>query len=237
VTRILVVEDEPLIADSLAYSLRREGFEVDVATDGPGALRQAAERLPDLVVLDLILPGLDGLEVCRRLRNGSPVPVIMLTARGEESDRVAGLELGADDYLVKPFSFRELLARIRATLRRVSLDQGLAEAGPLKVGQLTLDREAHRVLKQGHPLDLSVREFDLLEALMGQAGRALTREALLGTVWGSDWVGDPRTLDVHVRWLRMKVEDDPAEPRYIQTVRGMGYRFAGPEEFEAAHEA
>ena len=236
-TRILVVEDEPLIADSLAYSLRREGFEVDVATDGPGALRQAAERLPDLVVLDLILPGLDGLEVCRRLRNGSPVPVIMLTARGEESDRVAGLELGADDYLVKPFSFRELLARIRATLRRVSLDQGLAEAGPLKVGQLTLDREAHRVLKQGHPLDLSVREFDLLEALMGQAGRALTREALLGTVWGSDWVGDPRTLDVHVRWLRMKVEDDPAEPRYIQTVRGMGYRFAGPEEFEAAHEA
>ena len=236
-TRILVVEDEPLIADSLAYSLRRDGFEVDVATDGPGALRQAAERLPDLVVLDLILPGLDGLEVCRRLRNGSPVPVIMLTARGEESDRVAGLELGADDYLVKPFSFRELLARIRATLRRVSLDQGLAEAGPLKVGQLTLDREAHRVLKQGHPLDLSVREFDLLEALMGQAGRALTREALLGAVWGSDWVGDPRTLDVHVRWLRMKVEDDPAEPRYIQTVRGMGYRFAGPEEFEAAHEA
>ena len=231
-TRILVVDDEPLITDSLRYSLQREGFEVSVAHDGAEALRLAEADPPDLVVLDLIMPKMDGLEVVRRLRAASAVPVIMLTARGEEADRVAGLELGADDYLAKPFSFRELLARIRANLRRVELDQQPTDVTPLHIGALSLDRAAHRVLKDGAEVELTTREYDLLAELMSRAGRALSREALLNAVWGANWFGDPRTLDVHVRWLRLKIEDDPAAPRYIQTVRGLGYRFAGPEEFE-----
>jgi DNA-binding response OmpR family regulator len=232
VTRILIVEDEPLIADSLGYSLERAGFEVTIARDGLQALQQAGLAQPDLVVLDWILPGLDGIEVCRRLRAASAVPIIMLTARGEEDDRVTGLDFGADDYLVKPFGFRELLARIRATLRRVNLDQTAMAAGPLTIGQVCLDRAAHRVTKAGAALDLTAREFALLDVLMGQAGRVLARDRLLDAVWGASWVGDPRTLDVHVRWLRLKLEDDPADPRYIQTVRGVGYRFAAPEEFD-----
>jgi DNA-binding response OmpR family regulator len=231
---ILVVEDEPLIADSLSYSLLREGYVVSVASDGSEALRLAAAERPDLVLLDLILPGLDGIEVCRRLRAVSPMPVIMLTARGEETDRVAGLESGADDYLAKPFSFRELLARIRATLRRVALDQQPPAAGPVRIGALLLDRDAHRVLKRGLELDLTGREYALLDVLMHQAGRAIGRTTLLNNVWGPNWVGDPRTLDVHVRWLRLKIEDDPADPRYVQTVRGFGYRFAAPEELDEA---
>lgn len=231
-TQILVVDDEPLITDSLRYSLQREGFEVSVAHDGAEALRLVEIEMPDLVVLDLILPKMDGMEVCRRLREISAVPVIMLTARAEESDRVAGLEMGADDYLAKPFSFRELLARIRANLRRVELDQHPPDDTPLRIGALCLDRAAHRVLKNDAPLELTVREYDLLAELMNRAGRALSREALLNAVWGENWIGDPRTLDVHVRWLRLKIEDDPAAPRYVQTVRGLGYRFAGPEEFE-----
>ncbi|MEK7278612.1 MAG: response regulator transcription factor [Chloroflexota bacterium] len=231
-TRILVVDDEPLITDSLRYSLQREGFEVSVAHDGAEALRAAEADKPDLVVLDVIMPKMGGLEVCRRLRAASAVPVIMLTARGEEADRVAGLELGADDYLAKPFSFRELLARIRANLRRVELDQQPADVTPLRIGALSLDYPAHRVLKDGAEIELTAREYDLLAELMSRAGRALSREALLNAVWGENWIGDPRTLDVHIRWLRLKIEDDPAAPRYVQTVRGMGYRFAGPEEFE-----
>lgn len=232
VTRILVVDDEPLITDSLRYSLQREGFEVSVAHDGAEALRAAEADKPDLVVLDVIMPTMGGLEVCRRLRAASAVPVIMLTARGEEADRVAGLELGADDYLAKPFSFRELLARIRANLRRVEIDQRQTDDAPQHIGALCLDRAAHRALKNSAAVDLTTREYDLLAELMSRAGRALSREALLNAVWGVNWIGDPRTLDVHVRWLRLKIEDDPASPRYIQTVRGMGYRFAGPEEFE-----
>ncbi len=231
-TRILVVDDEPLITDSLRYSLQREGFEVSVAHDGAEALRAAEADQPDLVVLDAIMPKMGGLEVCRRLRAVSAVPVIMLTARGEEADRVAGLELGADDYLAKPFSFRELLARIRANLRRVEIDQRQTDDAPQRIGALCLDRAAHRALKNSAAVDLTTREYDLLAELMSRAGRALSREALLNAVWGENWIGDPRTLDVHVRWLRLKIEDDPASPRYIQTVRGMGYRFAGPEEFE-----
>jgi DNA-binding response OmpR family regulator len=229
-TRILLVDDEPLITDSLSYSLRREGFEVNAVGDGLEALQSIQDFQPDLVVLDLMLPGMSGLEVCRRLRSQSATPVIMLTARSEEIDRVLGLEVGADDYLAKPFSFRELLARIRAILRRVELDRQISQTQQLVLGKLSMDPVARRVFKEDRELQLSSREFDLLSNLMKNAGRALGRDELLAQVWGESWIGDPRTLDVHVRWLRLKIEDDPASPVYIQTVRGHGYRFAGPEE-------
>lgn len=231
-TLILVVDDEPLITDSLAYSLRREGFEVNTVDTGKLALQAIQENKPDLIVLDLMLPDMSGLEVCRRLRTHSTIPVIMLTARGDEIDRVLGLEVGADDYLAKPFSFRELLARIRSTLRRVELDRQASQMQPVVLRQLSLDPTSRRVYKEDQELQLSAREFDLLAILMKNAGRALSREELLAQVWGEEWIGDPRTLDVHVRWLRLKVEEDPASPRYIQTVRGYGYRFAGPEELD-----
>ena len=228
----MLVDDEPLITDSLTYSLRREGFDVKSVGDGSIALQEILDYAPDLVVLDVMLPGMNGLEICRRLRAQSIIPVIMLTARGEEIDRVLGLEVGADDYLAKPFSFRELLARVRSILRRVELDRQVSMMQSINLGNLTLDSTARRVFKSGQEVQLSAREFDLLSCLMKNAGRALSREDLLGEVWGSDWIGDQRTLDVHVRWLRLKVEDDPASPKYIQTVRGHGYRFAGPEELE-----
>jgi DNA-binding response OmpR family regulator len=198
--------------------------------DGQQALQAMDEFNPDLVVLDLLLPDMSGLEVCRRIRESHTTPVIMLTALGEEFDRVMGLEVGADDYLAKPFSFRELLARIRATLRRVELDRQSRRAQPMTLKDLSLDPGARRLMKNEQELQLSAREFDLLEALMTNAGRAMSRDELLENVWGKEWIGDPRTLDVHIRWLRLKVEDDPASPHYIQTVRGYGYRFAGPEE-------
>ncbi|MGD9091498.1 MAG: response regulator transcription factor [Anaerolineales bacterium] len=229
-TRILLVDDEPLITDSLTYSLKREGFDVRAVGDGPDALQEVEDFQPDLVVLDIMLPSMSGLEVCRQLRAKSAIPVIMLTARGEEIDRVLGLEVGADDYLAKPFSFRELLARIRSILRRVELDRQATQLQPVNLGGLSLDPVARRVHKDEQELQLSAREFDLLSILMKNAGRALSRDELLAEVWGEDWIGDPRTLDVHVRWLRLKIEDDPASPFYIQTVRGHGYRFAGPEE-------
>ena len=228
----MLVDDEPLITDSLTYSLRREGFEVKAVGDGAIALQEILAFEPDLVVLDIMLPGMSGLEICRRLRAQSAIPVIMLTARGEEIDRVLGLEVGADDYLPKPFSFRELLARIRSILRRIELDRQISHTQSIVLGNLTLDPEARRVLKADREVQLSAREFDLLSILMKGAGRALSREELLSEVWGSDWIGDQRTLDVHVRWLRLKIEDDPASPKFIQTVRGHGYRFAGPEELE-----
>jgi DNA-binding response OmpR family regulator len=231
-TTILLVDDEPLIIDSLTYSLKREGFDVKVAYDGTQALQSVQEYEPDLIVLDLMLPDISGLEVCRRIRTGRTTPVIMLTARGEEIDRVLGLEVGADDYLAKPFSFRELLARIRSTLRRVELDRQASQLQPVTLRQLSLDPVARRVFKGEQELQLSAREFDLLAILMKNAGRALSRDELLTQVWGEEWIGDPRTLDVHVRWLRLKVEEDPASPQYIQTVRGYGYRFVGPEELE-----
>lgn len=229
-TRILLVDDEPLITDSLTYSLMREGFEVKAVGDGPDALEMLNEYSPDLVVLDIMLPSMSGIEVCRRIRSKSTVPVIMLTARTEEIDRVLGLEVGADDYLAKPFSFRELLARIRSILRRVELDRQTAQLEPIIIGNISLDPIARRVFRREQEVQLSAREFDLLSALIKSAGRAISREELLAEVWGGDWIGDPRTLDVHVRWLRLKIEDDPASPRYIQTVRGHGYRFAGQEE-------
>jgi DNA-binding response OmpR family regulator len=229
-TLILLVDDEPLITDSLNYSLKREGFQVVTAADGLSALKAIEEHKPDLIVLDLMLPDISGFEVCRRLRISTNTPVIMLTAKGEEIDRVLGLEVGADDYLAKPFSFRELLARIQALLRRVALDRQTTQPQPMSMRQLSLDFVARRVHKGDQELQLSAREFDLLSLLMKNAGRAMSRDDLIKLVWGEDWVGDPRTLDVHVRWLRLKIEEDPASPIYIQTVRGFGYRFAGPEE-------
>jgi DNA-binding response OmpR family regulator len=229
---ILLVDDEKLITDSLSYSLRREGYEVKSAVDGTQALRAVEEDHPDLVVLDLMLPDMNGFEVCRRIRSHGTTPVIMLTARGEEIDRVLGLEVGADDYLAKPFSFRELLARIRATLRRVELDRQISQSQPVHLKELSLDPGARRVFKNGQEVQLSAREFDLLSVLMKNAGRAMSREELLAQIWGEEWIGDPRTLDVHVRWLRLKIETDPASPQFIQTVRGYGYRFAGPEELD-----
>jgi DNA-binding response OmpR family regulator len=231
-TRIMLVDDEPLITDSLTYSLKREGFEVKAVGDGEQALMDIKEFDPDLVVLDIMLPGISGLEVCRRLRSFSSTPVIMLTARGEEMDRILGLEVGADDYLAKPFSFRELHARIRSMLRRVELDRQTSQFHPVTVGNLTIDPISRRAFRGQQELQLSAREFDLLVILMRNAGRALSRDELLSLVWGEDWIGDPRTLDVHIRWLRLKIEDDPATPTYVQTVRGHGYRFAGPEELE-----
>jgi len=229
-TLILLVDDETSITDSLAYSLQKEGFEVKTAATGLAALQAIQELNPDLIVLDLMLPDISGLEVCRRLRATSSTPVIMLTAKSEEIDRILGLEVGADDYLPKPFSFRELLARVHATLRRVEMDRQVTHAQPVALKQLHLDPIARRVFKGEQELQLSAREYDLLVILMKNAGRAMSREELLKLVWGDEWIGDPRTLDVHVRWLRLKIEDDPASPQYIQTVRGYGYRFAGVEE-------
>jgi len=174
---------------------------------------------------------LNGIEVCKRLRAESTIPIIMLTARGDELDRVLGLEVGADDYLPKPFSFRELLARIRAILRRVEMDRYYPPLTDITIGDLHLDLTAHRLSKKGAEILLSAREYDLLSFLMRNAGQAMSRETILAQVWGEEWIGDERTLDVHVRWLRLKIEDDPASPQYIQTVRGYGYRFIGAEEF------
>lgn len=231
-TRILIVDDEPLIVESLIYSLEREGFQVKGIGDGLMVQELVQEYQPDLIVLDILLPGLNGIEVCKRLRAESTIPIIMLTARGDELDRVLGLEVGADDYLPKPFSFRELLARIRAILRRVEMDRYYPPITALTIGDLHLDLTARRLTKKGKEIPLSAREYDLLSFLMRNAGRALGRETILSQVWGEEWVGDERTLDVHIRWLRIKIEDDPALPFYIQTVRGYGYRFIGSEEVE-----
>ena len=223
-TRVLVVEDEESFSEALSYMLRKEGYEVAVADTGTGALEEFDRSGADLVLLDLMLPGLSGTEVCRQLRQRSNVPVIMLTAKDSEVDKVVGLELGADDYVTKPFSSRELVARIRAVLRRGSegdeLVPGTIEAGPVR-----MDVERHVVTVGGRPAPMPLKEFDLLELLLRNAGRVLTRMQLIDRVWGSDYVGDTKTLDVHVKRLRAKVEPDPANPRYLVTVRGLGYKF------------
>jgi two-component system response regulator RegX3 len=224
VTRILVVEDEESFSDPLSYLLRREGYEVSVADDGPAALEEFERNGADLVLLDLMLPGLPGTEVCRRLRSKSNVPVIMLTAKDGEIDKVVGLELGADDYVTKPYSSRELVARVRAVLRRGSEPEQLGgstvEAGPVR-----MDIERHVVTVGGEPVAMPLKEFELLEMLLRNAGRVLTRMQLIDRVWGSDYVGDTKTLDVHVKRLRGKIEPDPANPRHLVTVRGLGYKF------------
>ena len=223
-TRVLVVEDEESFSDALAYMLRKEGFEVDVCATGPEAMDAFDRNGADLVLLDLMLPGLPGTEVCRALRQRSNVPVIMLTAKDTEVDKVVGLELGADDYVTKPFSTRELVARIRAVLRR----QGDAEelpAATLEAGPVRMDVDRHVVSVRGDHVQLPLKEFELLEVLLRNADRVLTRMQLIDRVWGVDYVGDTKTLDVHVKRLRAKIEEDPASPRHIVTVRGLGYKF------------
>jgi two-component system response regulator RegX3 len=224
VTRVLVVEDEESFSDALSFMLRKEGFEVGVATTGTDAVAQFDQHGADLVLLDLMLPGMSGTEVCRTLRQRSNVPIIMVTAKDGEVDKVVGLELGADDYVTKPFSSRELVARIRAVLRRVAEPEELVP-GTIEAGPVRMDVERHVVTVDGEPVALPLKEFELLELLLRNAGRVLTRGMLIDRVWGSDYVGDGKTLDVHVKRLRAKIEADPATPVHLVTVRGLGYKF------------
>lgn len=229
-SKILVVDDEPTLIETVGYNLRKAGYLVCSATDGPGGLAAARREQPDLVILDLMLPGMDGLDVCRHLRRESAVPVLMLSALGEEVDKVVGLELGADDYLTKPFSMRELLARVKALLRRVELLRAEAPGEPARVltaGNLTVDLDQHRAAVGSRPLTLKPKEFDLLAHLVRSPGRVHTRDSLLQQVWGYEYAGDTRTVDVHIRWLREKIETDPSNPKRIETVRGVGYRLVG----------
>ncbi len=234
VDKVLVVDDEIALQETLEYNLAKQGYQVFTAADGLAAIEIARREKPDLIVLDLMLPGLDGLEVCRVLRRDMNVPILMLTARADEVDRIVGLEIGADDYLTKPFSMRELLARVKALLRRVRLtrEEALAEAltaenDILSAGDLVVDQSRRVAYRGGQALALKPRELDLLAYLLRHRGVALSREQLLQQVWGWDYVGSTRTVDVHVRWLREKVEDDPAAPSRIVTVRGIGYRLDG----------
>jgi len=223
--RVLIIEDEDAIAESIAYALRAEGFEVRTANTGESGLGLAQEFAPELVVLDLMLPGIGGLDVCRILRQRSSVPILMLTAKAEEVDRVVGLEVGADDYVTKPFSMRELVARVRAALRRQAMLAASAGQPSFADEHLTVDPEKPEVLVTGIPVVLSPREWGLLKALLAHRGRARTRHQLLDEAWGSDEYIDTRTVDVHIRWLRKKLEPDPEHPQYIETVRRIGYRF------------
>jgi len=223
-TRILIVDDEPSLSEPLAYLLGREGYETSVAEDGPAALAEFERTGADLILLDLMLPGLPGTEVCREIRQRSSVPIIMLTAKDSEVDIVVGLELGADDYVTKPYSTRELLARIRAVLRRRveedDIDDGVLEAGGVRV-----DIDRHQVSVNGREVAMPLKEFELLELLLRNAGRVLTRGQLIDRVWGADYFGDTKTLDVHVKRIRSKIEADPSNPQLLLTVRGLGYRF------------
>jgi DNA-binding response OmpR family regulator len=226
---VLIVEDEEAIAAPLTEALGREGFRTETAGTLADGLRIAREQRPDLVLLDVMLPDGSGFELLRELRSDGRVPVIMLTARGDEADRVLGLELGADDYVVKPFSARELVARIRAVLRRASALATPAAADRLRIGAVEVDASARTVMLDGEPLELTRKEFDLLALLMGQAGTVVTRERLIDEVWDVNWFGSTKTLDVHVSGLRKKLGDDPSDPRYLHTVRGVGFRFAATE--------
>ena len=233
--KILVVEDELTLQETLAYNLKRQGYEVETASDGPSALEIARSTQPNLILLDIMLPGLDGFEVCRLLRQEMSTPVLMLTARDDEIDRVVGLEVGADDYLTKPFSMRELIARVKALLRRVRLIRQEMEGNGtfsgssdiLSYENLALDMKRREVRLNDVPLALKPKEYDLLLFLAQHKGQVLSRELILERVWGWEYIGDSRTVDVHVRWLREKIEDDPSNPHRIITVRGAGYRFEG----------
>jgi DNA-binding response OmpR family regulator len=225
-SKVLLVEDEATLRETLALNLRSEGYEVTTAADGLSGLHLAREQSPDLVILDLMLPELDGLSLCRMLRRDSSVPIIMLTARGTEIDKIVGLETGADDYVVKPFSLGELLARVRANLRRSASDSR-AQSVRLQAGDLALDLLARRATLGEQEIKLTHREFDLLAELMRNQGAVLSRDLLLTRAWGYDYAGDTHTVDVHIRWLREKIEADPSAPQRIATVRGVGYRFEG----------
>jgi len=227
-TTVLVVEDEESFVDALLVGLRREGFRVKVARDGAEALDLFDVVRPDLVLLDVMLPQVSGLDVCRDIRARSQVPIIMVSAKTGEIDTVVGLEVGADDYVPKPYRLRELVARMRAALRRAPPEDHGADRTSIDVGDVRLDPERHEVTVRGEPLNLPLKEFELLELLLANAGRVLTRDTLIDRVWGHDYVGDTKTLDVHVKRLRSKIEDDPAEPARIVTIRGLGYKYEAP---------
>jgi DNA-binding response OmpR family regulator len=232
-TKILVVEDDRTLLDVLSYNLKKEGYEVLEVGDGINALEIARSNKPDLLILDVMLPGLDGFEICRILRNEMTVPILMLTAKVEEIDKIVGLELGADDYMTKPFSFRELLARVRALLRRVEISAYEAVSGTdavpssIKIAELTVNFSSYQAYLLDKELALNHREFALLAFLVKNRGQTFTREQLLEKVWGYDYTGDTRTVDVHIRWVRQKIEADPANPQWLLTVRGVGYKFKG----------
>ena len=226
-TRVLLVEDEPDLADPLAYLLRREGYEVEIAEDGDAALAAFRDQEPDVILLDLMLPGMPGTEVCRQVRATSSVPIIMVTAKDSEVDIVVGLELGADDYVTKPYSSRELLARMRAVLRRTAQPDADLDERVLEGGRVTVDIDRHTVSVDGEQINMPLKEFELLELLMRNAGRVLTRGQLIDRVWGSDYFGDTKTLDVHIKRIRSRIEKVPSEPAMLVTVRGLGYRFEG----------
>ncbi|MFT0848378.1 response regulator transcription factor [Actinomycetaceae bacterium L2_0104] len=223
--QILVVDDEPVFRDTLAFNLRRDGYEVVTAGDGVAAVEAFESASPDLILLDLMLPGISGIEVCKRVRESSSVPIIMVTAKDDEIDKVVGLEVGADDYLTKPYSYRELLARIRAVLRR-----SIPEAPPtepsevLRVGRIEMDTEAHEVRVNGREIQMPLREFELLELFLNNPDRVLTRNQILDRIWGLNYIGDTKTLDVHVKRIRSKIEEDPSHPKALITVRGLGYK-------------
>jgi two-component system response regulator RegX3 len=224
-TRILIVEDEASLADSVRYNLEREGYEVTVATDGRSAVARFREERPALVILDLMLPELSGLDVCRTIRDESDVPIIMVTAKDSEADKVAGLELGADDYVTKPFSVRELVSRVRAHLRRAKMRVPDVTDDSVAGGPVVLDVARHEVLVRGESVAFPPKEFELLETLLRRKGRLLTRDFLIEEIWGADYVGDTKTLDVHIKRVRRKIERDPHQPEHLVTVRGLGYKF------------
>ncbi len=224
---IVMIEDDRLIVEPVARALRGLGYEFLPAYDGASGLELVLNKQPDLVILDIMLPEMDGWEVCKAIRQHSVVPILMLTALNEEIDRILGLELGADDYLTKPFSTRELIARIKALLRRVEFDLHRApQSKQVTIGEFRIDFDRRQVFKGDQELALRYKEFELLSLLVAKAGEVVSRAEIFDKVWGTEWLGDMRTLDVHIRWLREKLEDDPSQPRYIQTVRGVGYRFA-----------
>jgi two-component system response regulator RegX3 len=228
---VLVVEDEESFVEALVVGLKREGFRVKIARDGLEALEVFDASRPDLVLLDVMLPRMSGVDVCREIRNKSRVPIVMVTAKASEIDTVVGLEVGADDYVTKPYRLRELVARMRAVLRRAPKDDELLSSGEvLEVGDVRLDPERHEVVVRGSEIALPLKEFELLELLLDNAGRVLTRETLIDRVWGPHYVGDTKTLDVHVKRLRSKVEDDPSQPTRITTIRGLGYRYERPRQ-------
>ena len=224
-TRVLLVEDEPDLAEPLAYLLRREGYDVEIAEDGPDALVAFRDTGADIILLDLMLPGMSGTEVCRQVRTTSSVPIIMLTAKDSEVDIVVGLELGADDYVTKPYSSRELLARMKSVLRRFANVDADLDDRVLDSGRVSLDIDRHTVSVDGQVINMPLKEFELLEVLMRNAGRVLTRGQLIDRVWGSDYFGDTKTLDVHIKRIRSRIEENPGEPVALVTVRGLGYRF------------
>lgn len=227
---ILLIDDDPKITNPLKSAFERTGFQVSTAGDGHTGLSKALVEHPDVVVLDVMMPGLSGWQVCESIRERSPVPIIMLTALDDTTDRIRGLELGADDYLVKPFGFQELYAHVKAMLRRVQLDAGAELPKILRARDIEVRLETYTVTRCGQEVSLRQKEYDILVLLITNADRVVTRNELFDRVWGTDWLGDTRTLDVHMSWLRAKLEDDPAHPVYLQTVRGVGYRFAVPVE-------